>query len=328
MKTKVVLTVDTEPSIAGAFDDPDKYSPLIHEPVWGEADGKSQATGFMIETLKEHGQIATFFVETAHTAYFSDAPMGRYVERLTAAGQDIQLHLHPCWASYENGSLNSGSRVSDNCSELAEDQLVELLRQGMDTIERWTGNRPTSMRTGNFATSLCVFRAMEKAGLKYASNICTAVAPPPEPALQVASGKHVFAGVEELPVTCFADPGPIGRGRLKPMQVTALSAAEQIALLNQAHNKRLEAVIIVTHPFEYIKINNFRYDGLRANKLVQSRLQKLCGFLADNPDRFDMTSLEGAAQSITGNGGATDLTGSTVKSVLRTVENFTNDRFL
>ena len=42
MKTKVVITVDTEPStmIAGAFADPKRYKPCIHEPVWGEVGAK------------------------------------------------------------------------------------------------------------------------------------------------------------------------------------------------------------------------------------------------------------------------------------------------
>ena len=49
-RTKVVLTVDTEPSIAGAFANPSQ-TPLLHEPVAGEINGRSEALGFMIETL-------------------------------------------------------------------------------------------------------------------------------------------------------------------------------------------------------------------------------------------------------------------------------------
>ena len=78
MRTRVIITVDTEPSIAGAFADPAGKAPLLHEPVWGEVDGESQALGFMIRTLGRHGLAATFFVETAHTAYFPDHLMGHY----------------------------------------------------------------------------------------------------------------------------------------------------------------------------------------------------------------------------------------------------------
>ncbi len=100
VKTKVVLTVDTEPSIAGALRENEFHTPLIHEPVAGVVDGKSEALGFLAETLSGHGLVATFFVETVHTRYFPDTVMGGYVDHLLRAGQDVQLHLHPCWLSF------------------------------------------------------------------------------------------------------------------------------------------------------------------------------------------------------------------------------------
>ncbi|WP_417320315.1 hypothetical protein [Emcibacter sp.] len=327
MKTRVVLTVDTEPSIAGAFDRPESDTPLLHEPVWGEADGESQALGFMIRTLQAHNLVATFFVETTHTSCFSPSVMGEYVRRLTSAGQDVQLHLHPSWCSFREGRLGDGPRISDHCSELGEDKLAALIREGCDIIETWTGRRPTGMRTGNFSTSLSVFRAMRQAGLDYASNICTAVSAPPEEELRVTGGVYRFAGITELPVTCFFDLGPVGRGRLRPMQITALSAAEHIGLLNQCHDKGMEVAMIVTHPFEFIKVDNYRYENIRANRLVQKRLEKVCRFLDDNRDRFEVVPLaEAASRSI--EAPPAKLQGSPLLSTLRAVENFTNDRFL
>src|SRR3546814_16914275 len=80
------------------------------------------------------------------------------------------------------------------------------------------------------------------------------------------------------------------------MQVTAVSAAEQIALLRQAHDDQRGVVVIVTHPFEYLKKRDFRYRGMKANRLVQRRLEGLCGFLATNSDRFAVVTLEEAAR--------------------------------
>ena len=102
-RTKVVVTVDTEPSIAGAFANPD-HTPLLQGPVAGEIDGRSEALGFLIETLCRHDLAATFFVETVHTRYFGDLAMGVYAEQLVRAGQDVQLHLHPNWLSFEGGN--------------------------------------------------------------------------------------------------------------------------------------------------------------------------------------------------------------------------------
>ena len=70
MKTKVVLTVDTEPSIAGALAPSTRNKPLIHEPVWGKVGDRSEALGFLLDTLTHYQLSATFFVETVHLAYF------------------------------------------------------------------------------------------------------------------------------------------------------------------------------------------------------------------------------------------------------------------
>src|SRR3546814_8051654 len=124
MKTAVVITVDTEPSLAGAFDDPTLYAPLIHEPVWGEVAGTSQALGFLVQMLRSHGLEATFFIETAHTRYFGKKAMAGYAERLIAAGQDVQLHLHPMWLNFENGAM----KPDQTRSEAHTSELQSLMR--------------------------------------------------------------------------------------------------------------------------------------------------------------------------------------------------------
>ncbi len=332
MRTKVVLTVDTEPSIAGAYEDPERNTPLLHEPVAGEVAGKSEALGFLVETLSQYGQCATFFVEALHTRYFPAHAMGRYVERLMAAGQDVQLHLHPTWLNFRDGEMQSNSRISDNCGELDRDLLAKTMEEGAAQIESWTGRRPTALRTGNFSTSQRVFEAMAEVGLSASSNICLAVAPPKEPELALAGGRHDIEGVRELPVTCFVDRGPVGRGRLRPLQVTALGAGEMIALLKQLHEDGGEedpgVAVIVTHPFEFIKSRDFRYSRMKANALVQGRLKRLCAFLAEESDKFEVVPLQEAATQAPGSNGATPPIpeGNPLRAFVRAGENYLNDR--
>lgn len=332
MRTKVVLTVDTEPSIAGAYEDPERNAPLLHEPVAGEVAGKSEALGFLIDTLSQYGQRATFFVEALHTRYFPAHAMGRYVEQLMAAEQDVQLHLHPTWLNFRDGEMLSNSRISDNCGELERDLLAETMEEGAAQIESWTGRRPTALRTGNFSTSRRVFEAMAEVGLDVSSNICLAVAPPKEPELALAGGRHDIEGVQELPVTCFVDRGPVGRGRLRPLQVTALGAGEMIALLKQLHEDSGEddanVVVIVTHPFEFIKPGDFRYSRMKANGLVQGRLQRLCAFLAEESDKFEVVPLKEAATKapLDDRAAPSIPKGNPLRAFVRAGENYLNDR--
>ena len=136
---------------------------------------------------------------------------------------------------------------------------------------------------------------------------------------------HDIAGIRELPVTCFSDVGPIGRGRLRPMQVTALTVGEQMALLDAAHNYGIPIVVIVTHPFEFVKKTDFRYSGLRRNRIVQNRFRRLCAFLSENGDRFEVVPLGVAADTLDASRAWTDLRGNWLDSVARSVENVVND---
>ena len=322
-RTKVVITIDTEPSIAGAFMDPARYAPLIHEPVWGDGE----ALGFLLRTLGGHELRATFFVEAAHTSYFPPDVMGSYVEKIVGGGHDVQLHLHPNWLRFRNGTLSDAPPFQDDCCRMEEGALVDLIRQGCDTIERWTGARPTGMRTGNFATSMSVFRAMRAAGLENSSNICVAGYVPPEPELYAMGGIHTFSDVRELPVTCFADIGPIGRGRPRPLQVTSLSLAEATSCLEQLHDKGGAVAVVVTHPFEFLKRRDIRYHGLRRNELVQRRFEGLCAYLRSHDDRFDVLPIGEACRALPKHEDAVPLAGAPLRSVLRAAENFANDRF-
>ena len=318
--------MDTEPSIAGAYRDFSTNTPLIHEPVWGEIDGRSEALGFLIRTLTQYDLVATFFVETVHVAYFTAAPMGRYVEALTSASQDVQLHLHPTWCNFLQSDAPLREDVNDNCHELDVDVLTRLIREGADQIAQWTGRRPTGIRTGNFSVDRKMFGAIRHADLRYSSNICNAMPFTNDPLLRVSGGVREFDGVVEFPVTCFADHGPVGRGRLRPLQVTACSFHEIKSTLEQLHAKNGEVAIIVTHPFEYLKKDDYRYSNLRPNRLVQRRFEKLCAYLAENDDRYDTVALAGAAEQCARNHEEPVLAGNSRAAILRAAQNFINDR--
>ena len=333
MITKVVVTVDAEPSIAGAFESPESRSPRIHEPVWGEVGGKSEALGFMIDTLKDYGLRATFFVETVHLSYFPETIMGGYVEKLVEGGQDVQLHLHPCWLNFALEREDPSKPISDQCSALSEHRLAELIEVGRERIAAWSGHPASSLRTGNFSASRSVYRAMKAAGLKLASNVCVGVVAPAADMIDpeqgeagLAGGLHDFEGVTEVPVTCFKDVGPVGRGRLRPLQVTACGSSELCSALTTAQALGCSTVVIVTHPFEFLKWSGDGFDKLRPNRLVQKRFQELCRFLSSNPDRFEVVPMADFENRAVKAEPAPDLRGRPHTALRRAMENFVNDR--
>jgi peptidoglycan/xylan/chitin deacetylase (PgdA/CDA1 family) len=323
--TRIALTVDVEPSVAGAYADPDRCSPLIDQPVWGDVDGRSEGLGFIMRTLAEHGQRATFFVETANAAYFPEEAMGRYAARLATEGQDVQLHIHPTWLNFADGG--DGVPISDHFHELKAERLVALVEDGRARIARWTGRLPEAMRTGNFAISRAVYPHMRQAGIRISSNICAAVFPPADESLMLPGGVCCIDGVMEIPVTCFVDRGLIGRGRLRPLQVTACSFAEQRALLDSLAEQRVGIAVIVTHPFEFLKWKGPQFAKLRPNRMVQDRLMRLCGYLAANPDRFEVVTFSDLDPSGMVEIDPPKLAGHPLRSTVRAAENFLNDHW-
>jgi hypothetical protein len=105
---EVCITIDTEFSIGGNFEDP-ALAPVAEPIVLGSVGGREQGLGFLLDSLGEFGIRATFFVETLQTAYFGDEPMGGIARRIAAAGHDVQLHLHPCWLHASRAACRTNS---------------------------------------------------------------------------------------------------------------------------------------------------------------------------------------------------------------------------
>jgi peptidoglycan/xylan/chitin deacetylase (PgdA/CDA1 family) len=323
MKTKVIFTVDTEPSIAGALADT-RLKPLIHEPVWGEVKGRSEALGFLTRTLSRHQIPATFFVETLNSAYFGNQ-MRPYVEHLLDNNFDVQLHLHPVWLNY---AKDNQATYNDNCTDLPSAQLQHLIENGINTLEEWTGSRPVAMRTGNFSASEMIFSAMQKAGIRVSSNICVAVNPPKEPHLNLSGGAFSAQQVMELPATSFIDNSLVGRGRWRSMQITSCSAGELCSLLDQAQNAAVEYIVLVTHPFEFIKKKGWQYKNITQNSLVQQRLEVLCQHLDNNRDRFEPTDIKTLFNNdLFRAAPAPTLYGNKMQALSRAAQNLLNDIF-
>jgi hypothetical protein len=65
VRTEVAITIDTEFSVAGAFEDFERYKPIAEQMVDCAVDGKSEGLGFLLETYEKYDVPATFFVEAA-----------------------------------------------------------------------------------------------------------------------------------------------------------------------------------------------------------------------------------------------------------------------
>lgn len=284
-RTEVSITIDTEFSVAGAFQDFNRHPPLAERVIDCPVDGRSEGLDFVLETLAHHEVRATFFVEALNYHHFGDAPMSGICRRLQAAGQDIQLHIHPCWTAFDGDRLRNEA-PNDSCAGRSVETMIELIRRGVDAFDRWGVERPVAMRTGNLLADRITYDAMAAMDIRVASNVGLGVVRLEDPGLQFVSGRHRINGVVEIPVTSYQDYCFLGRAHLRPLQVTASGWREIEHVLWAARVIGLEQVVIITHPFEYVRTNSIRYEKIAINWVNQKRLRKLCAFLVEHDEDF------------------------------------------
>lgn len=293
MKTKVFLTIDTEFSIGGTFADPKQNHPVGTQAVYCRIGSKSHGLDLLLNVFREFDIAATFFVEALNVNYFGDEPMCGVAKAIAAAGHDVQLHLHPCWTYFKNPdwrNLLEVSPPSDHMHSRSLGQLVSWMQEGIQTFERWGVGRPAALRTGSMMADRTVYRAMEDVGLGLASNLGLAMYRPLAPELHIYSGIQRIGKVLELCVTTYADMNVFGRRHFRSLTITGASWGETRALLLAANAAGVGTIVLLTHPFEFVKYSRPDFEDLRPNGINQDRLLRLCNFIRDNPERFEATT--------------------------------------
>lgn len=274
--TAVFLTVDTElmwrHHAAGL--------PLAAQ-VARSLEPAGVGVSYQLATLARHGLKATFFVDPMPTMVFGRDAIRPVVEAILAAGQEVQLHLHPNW---------SGARADDAGASYARFNLIEyslpeqraLITGARDLLKACGAPDPVAFRAGSYAANDDTLMALAELGLAYDSSHNGADAPWPSqiglPREQIAPVRR--HGVVEVPVTVIEDMP----GSLRHFQICALSQGEMRAALDHALVARHPAVTIVSHGFELAN-----RAGARANRVHVSRFTALCEALADARDALPTT---------------------------------------
>lgn len=325
MKTKVIISIDTEFSIAGTFAEPDKYKPISEQAVYCKVDDRSFGLDFLLRTFAEFGVRATFLVEALNTHFFGDQPMGTIARQIRDAGHDVQMHLHPCWTYFKDGDWRTRLKISpptDHMNRRSAAQLDEWIGEGIAAFRRWGLDAPVALRTGSLITDRQIYLAMERSGMTVASNIAVGVFRPEEPELRFYSGLHHVDSILEACVLTYHDPVT---NRQRCLTITGSSWPETRMLLEAAHGAGIESVVVLTHPFEFVKYTAPTFADMRPSRVNQQRLRQLCTFLAAETERFEITTLSELATWTPKSERNVLLKASPSLVVGRMIQNFMND---
>lgn len=228
---------------------------------------------FQLETLARHKLHACFFVDPMPALLYGLEPIRRIVAPIIAAGQEVQLHLHPLWQAVAEGRDPSGIELTS----FSREEQRRLIALGRDLLIEAGAPAPTAFRGGSYAANADTLAALAELGFAADSSHNGSHHPrpsdlrlPPETIAPVRIGALV-----EIPVSQIC-----GRaGRLRHLQLCAVSAGEMRAALDHALANRHPLTTIVSHSFELAT-----RDGRRANALLRNRFEELCLLLGERRD--------------------------------------------
>jgi hypothetical protein len=290
-RLKVYFTVDTE-VWPGSWQDIDSRFPdAFRRYVYGTTPHGDYALPMTLKILRDHGLLGVFFVEPLFSARFGLAALQEIVGLIDESGQDVQLHLHAEWADEAREPVLPVPATSkrQHLSHYSLKEQASLVRWSCLRLERAGAPYPTAFRAGSFHFNLDTIAALKVAGVDCDSsyNHCTngprsglLTHLPPD---TILSAPALIDGISEYPVTVYRDRP----GHLRPLQLTACSLAEMVAVLNHAADAGLHSVNIVSHNFELLDRRDFSVD-----RTVVRRFVGLCRFLERNSARFECATFE------------------------------------
>ena len=262
---QVFLTIDTE--VAWRH----HAAGLASTEVWRRSiEPGGVGLSYQLDLLARHDLKACFFVDPLPALVYGLAPIRAVVDTILAAGQEVQLHLHPHWAGARAGDAAAHGRFELWAYDGREQG--QLIAAAAELLIAAGASDPIAFRAGSYTADDATLAALARLGFAYDSSHNGAEAPASSriglPAAQIAPvARH---GVVEVPVSLIEEHP----GRLRPFQPCALSGAEATAALDHAIAQGHAAVTIVSHSFE---LSN--RAGIRPNAVHVRRFDQLCATL-------------------------------------------------
>lgn len=306
-KSRIYLTIDTESSMGGAWHNPSLRPLPANKRVFCRIRGRDYGIGWQCEQLRQRGLRATFFCEVLSSLVLGEDDTRSYLEFLLEQGQDVQLHVHPNFYHYAEKLWADANQLDytppprpDTLSSFTTEKQAEILHLASEIFRYLTGRAPAAFRAGSYQADERTLTILAQLGLRIDSSY--------NPAYRSAGSFTNEAlpanrpvrlnGILEVPVTVVRQqlPLPGKPGGLMPLEICALSSAEMRAALDRLHASGTRHVVIVHHSFACVKARDVQYREMKPDRVVMRRFISLLDYLAENSDRFEVTTMDALAR--------------------------------
>lgn len=287
-KVNVFITVDTEHSIGGAFRDPNLKPVGNEKRVFGKIGDAAYGIPLIMDIADSCRLPVTFFVEVLNKHYFGEDETKKVCKYIIDSEHDIQLHLHPNYLNFTRSDPGE-LYFKDNMYCYNFSKQIGLINQGKELLIKYGVKRPIAFRAGNFAADNNTLVALKENGFLidssynncYLGENCK---------LNVFKINDVYRmeGIWEFPVTNFVEFTGLRSKRYMPLDINGVSFEEMKLVLSQAKSHGPKNITVIMHSFSFIKTYDAQYNKVRPRRYVIRRFEKLCRFLCENSDDFEV----------------------------------------
>lgn len=273
--TAVYITIDTEyaanlPGSGGPGSRADNFARSIRCDTTSGPVG----TGYQMDVMDRHGIKGVFFVDPMPALLWGVAAIEDVVGPIVARGHDVQLHCHTEWLALAGDDpvrrRLAGNLSGQHIKNFPFEEQCRILEWARDTLVAAGAPRPIVFRAGNYGANDDTLRALAAIGLPCDTSHSPALAGRGDCAITLGPDVRrpvLHQGVIELPISCIEDFG----GRLRHGQITALTLAELLGMIDHARANGIGAVTLVSHSFELMS-----RDRVHRNRVVARRFEGLC----------------------------------------------------
>lgn len=241
--------------------------------------GSGYGLPYLLGSLRQACMNATFLVEAMDASRQPSTQLAETCHRILAAGQDLQLHVHPEMANLA-GIMNNDGVLWRHCRE----EQARLIATGRDTLHKITGTMPVAFRAGSLTANTDTLLAMKDCGITLGSNRDLDTHSSIESRLNhvfpVVNDISTFMDVTDIPVSAFLSPLPKLDGRWRHLEPCALSLGEMTHALAAMHRAGYRSACLLTHPHEFYYRRGHRYYP---NLINRRRWERLLRFLTSAP---------------------------------------------
>jgi hypothetical protein len=277
---QVMLTFDVEVWCGGWKDIDGRFPAAFQRYVYGASRAGDYALPKTLEVLAANDLRGVFFVEPLFAAHFGLEPLAEIVALIKAAGQEIQLHLHPEWQDEARTPLiQRHAAKRQHLFMYDADEQTQLIGHGLRLLGEVGVSGITAFRAGSYACNTDTFVALQRNGIRFDSSLNVTVGHSGAdltPDLR-RHGCHCIHQVKELPVAAFESAS----GRLRHVQVGACAYRQMVQAMESAKRAGYRQFVAVSHNFEMLQPGSSRPDHI-----VARRYERLCEFLGQRRESF------------------------------------------